>query len=209
GARAYGAPAAGRGAGPPARGGVPAPPHPWRSASARLRPRPAGGGPRDAGEGAGAVEEADGLRGRLAWGAAYVVVTGLAFPFEFGGRVFDFGWLFAWWPPALLLLAVRGLAPRRAAGLGLLLGTFAHGLVWHWIWVVTVRYGHAPGWVGVAAPLLLATHPGICIAGFAAASAALTGPARKLGPFGLAALWEGVEHGRALFLTGFSGAAHR
>ncbi len=149
------------------------------------------------------MEEADGLNRRLAWGAAYVLATGLAFPIELGGSVVDLGWLFAWWPPALLFLAVRGLAPRRAAALGFALGTLAHGLVWHWIWVVTVRYGHAPGWVGVGAPLLLATHPGICIAGFAAASAALAGPARKLGPFALAALWTAFEHGRSFFLTGF------
>jgi len=148
------------------------------------------------------VAGALGLTTRVAWGAAYVVVTFLAFPLELGGRVLDLGWLLAWWPPALLVLAVRGLPPKRAAALGFALGTLAHGLVWHWIWVVTVRYGHAPAWVGVVAPLLLATYPGACLAAFAAACRGI-GPAGSLGPFGLAALWTALEHGRSFLLTGF------
>jgi apolipoprotein N-acyltransferase len=152
------------------------------------------------------VEEAQGLRrGRtLAWGGAYVLVTFLAFPLELGGRVLDLGWLLAWWPPALLFLAVRGLAPRRAAWVGFVLGTLAHAAVWHWIWVVTVRYGNAPGWVGVVAPLLLATYPGAFMAAFAAASGWLRTPrGRVLGPFALAALWTALEHGRSFAFTGF------
>jgi apolipoprotein N-acyltransferase len=138
------------------------------------------------------------------FGAAYVAATVLAFPHEVGGRGLDLGWLFAWWPPALLLLAVRGLPSRQAAGVGFALGTLAHALVWHWIWVVTVRYGHAPGWVGVVAPLLLATYPGAFLGAFAAASVWLPlDRGRPLGPFALAALWTALEHGRSFVLTGF------
>jgi apolipoprotein N-acyltransferase len=146
------------------------------------------------------------------WGGAYVLATFLAFPFELGGRVLDLGWLLAWWPPALLFLAVRGLAPRRAAWVAFALGTLAHAAVWHWIWVVTVRYGDAPGWVGVAAPLLLASYPGALMGVFAAASGwlrmprgreAATAASRPLGPFALAALWTALEHGRSFLLTGF------
>ena len=150
------------------------------------------------------MEEAGSVRRKRAgFAAAYVLATVLAFPHEVGGRVLDFGLAFAFAPPALLCLALRGLAPRRAAGVGFALGTLAHALVWHWIWVVTVRYGHAPEWAGVGAPLLLATYPGLFVGAFAAASAALATPAKQPGPFTLAALWTACEHARSFFLTGF------
>ena len=48
--------------------------------------------------------------------------------------------------------ALRGLAPRaRRARSASPPGSRAHGLVLHWIYVVTVRYGHAPAAVGVVA----------------------------------------------------------
>lgn len=139
---------------------------------------------------------------RLAFAALYVAVTVFAFPHRLGERVLDLGLLLAWLPPAALLLAVRGLSVRRAAGLGFVLGTLAHGVLWHWIWVVTVRYGHAPGWAGVAAPLLLATWPGLFTGAFAAASVALARTA-PLSPFALAALWTALDHGRGTWLTGW------
>jgi len=145
-------------------------------------------------------------RRRTELGALYVLATVLAFPQELAGRVIDLGWLFAWWPPVLLLLAVRGLGPKRAAAFGLLFGTLAHAGVWHWIWVVTVRYGHAPGWVGVVAPLLLAIYPGLVIAAFASAGERLSSRA-PLGPLALAALWTALEHGRSFLLTGFPWAS--
>ncbi len=139
---------------------------------------------------------------RVACAALYLGVTVLAFPHRLGERVLDLGLLLAWLSPVALLLAVRGLDARRAAWLGFALGTLAHAGIWHWIWVVTVRYGHAPGWVGVGAPLLLATWPGLFTAAFAAGSVAL-GRRRPLSPFALAALWTALDHGRGTWLTGW------
>ena len=151
---------------------------------------------------AGGLAAGTAPRARVLWAGAYVAATVLAFPHEVAGRVLDLGSWFAWWPPALLLLAVRGLGARRAAGLALAAGTLAHGLVWHWIYVVTVRYGHAPAWVGVAAPLLLALYPAAFVALFAGVAERLSERA-VLGPVALAALWTAFEHGRTFALTGF------
>jgi len=139
---------------------------------------------------------------RLLCGTLYVVATGLAFPHRLGERVLDLGLWLAWLPPAALLLAVHGLSARRAFALGFGLGTLAHAGVWHWIYVVTVRYGHAPAWVGVAAPLLLATWPGLFMGAFAAASRALA-RSRPLGPFALAALWTALDWARGVLFTGW------
>jgi apolipoprotein N-acyltransferase len=142
------------------------------------------------------------LAQRLACAALYLAVTVLAFPHRLGERVLDLGLALAWLSPAALLLAVRGLDARRAAWLGFALGTLAHAGIWHWIYVVTVRYGHAPGWVGVGAPLLLATWPGLFTGAFAAGSSALA-RRRPLSPFALAALWTALDHGRGTWLTGW------
>jgi len=141
-------------------------------------------------------------RRRAPFALAYVLTTFLAFPYEQAGRVLDLGWLLAWWPPALLLLAVRGLGAKRAAGLAFAVGTLAHAAVWHWIFIVTVRYGHAPPFVGVVAPLVLALYPAAFVAAFAAAAERLSTRA-PLGPIALAALWTAFEHGRSFALTGF------
>ncbi len=136
------------------------------------------------------------------WGAVYVAATVLAFPHPLGDSVLDLGLVLAWLPPLALLLAVRGRSPGAAARWGFGLGVLAHAGVWHWIYVVTVHYGHAPAWVGVVAPPLLATWPGLFTAAFAAASVGF-GRRRPLSPFALAALWTALEHGRGVFLTGW------
>jgi len=140
---------------------------------------------------------------RAALCAGYAAATFLAFPFPFAGRVIDLGWLFAYVSPALLLLALRGLSPRAAALTAFGASVAAHALVWHWIYVVTVVYGHATVAVGVAAPALLAIYPGLFAAAFAAAFAALD--RRGLaGPFAVAALWTALyDHARSFILSGF------
>ncbi len=149
---------------------------------------------------------------RTGWLLLHVAVTFLAFPQPWGGRVVDLGGGLAWLLPLTAGAVVHGLAPRRAFGVGLVAGVLAHGAVLHWIWVVTVRYGHAPPLVGVLAPLLLAVYPGLFQACWSAALAALCG--RRLGarlalaaPWALAAGWAALDHGRTFVLSGFPWAS--
>lgn len=153
------------------------------------------------------AERARGVRGalfsaRTGWIAAYAALTFGAFPHPVGARVVDLGLVLAWLAPLPLLLALRGLPPRRAAGVAFLAGLAAHAAVLHWIYVVTVRYGHAPPAVGVVAPLLLASYIALHTAAFGAGAAALARAGRD-GPLALAALWTAVEWARSFVLTGF------
>ena len=140
---------------------------------------------------------------RAALCAGYAAATFLAFPFPLAGRVIDLGLGFAYVAPALLFLALRGLSPRAAALWAAGASLVAHTLVWHWIYVVTVVYGHAPVAVGVLAPALLAVYPALFAAAFGAAFAALD--RRDLAnPFAAALLWTALyDHARSFALTGF------
>jgi apolipoprotein N-acyltransferase len=142
-------------------------------------------------------------RTRAAFVAAYVAATFFAFPQPLFGRVVDLGALCGFLAPALLLLALRDLAPRRAAKWAGVASWLAHSAVLHWIYIVTVVYGHAPPPVGVLAPLLLALYPAL----HGAAFGALFAFARVRDPFApwlAAALWAAVyDHARTFVLTGF------
>ncbi len=134
--------------------------------------------------------------------AGHAAATFLAFPHPIAGRVLDLGWLFAWIAPALLLLALHGLSPRRAAAVGFCAGCLAHTAVLHWIYVVTVVYGHAPVLVGLLAPAGLAIYAAACFGAFGAAHAGLS--ARGLAsPLAVAALWTALDHARSFVLSGF------
>ena len=133
---------------------------------------------------------------------AYAIATFLAFPHPVGDRVVDLGLLFAWLSPFCLLVCIEGLAPARALRRGFLAGLLAHAAILHWIYVVTVRYGHAPPLVGAIAPVGLAVYVAAFTAGFSGCAAWLA--ARGLAsPLALAALWTGFEHLRSFVLTGF------
>ena len=148
---------------------------------------------------------------RLAWLGAYALLTFASFPHPIGGSVLDLGWLLAWGAPACLVLGLEGLTPRRAAWLGLAAGTVAHWAVVHWIYVVTVRYGHAHPVVGVIAPLGLALYVAVHTALFAWVWALLRQAAREGAPGGAwlgsplvaAALWTACDHLRSFSFTGF------
>ncbi len=139
---------------------------------------------------------------RIALLAGYAVVTFLSFPHPVAGRVLDLGVVFAWLGPALLLLGLHGLTPGRAARLGFVAGLVAHSAILHWIYVVTVHYGHAPAVVGVLAPVALAAY----IAVFAAALSAAWAGLGRFGlatPFAAAAVWTALDHLRSFALSGF------
>jgi apolipoprotein N-acyltransferase len=141
-------------------------------------------------------------RARFGLAAGYAVVTFLSFPHPLGERVVDAGLWLAWVGPAMLLLALRGLAPGAAARLGFFASLAAHSAILHWIFVVTVVYGHAPAVLGVLAPVGLAVY----VAGFGAAFGALQVPLRRLGwafPFAVAALWTALDWLRSVALSGF------
>jgi len=145
---------------------------------------------------------AAGARRRAAWLAGYAVVTFLCFPHPLGERVLDLGIALAWLAPALLLRGLLGLAPRRAALLGLAAGTAAHAAILHWLSIVTVVYGHAPFLAGLAAPLGLGLYLGVFPALFGAGMAWL-GRAGQGHPWSAACWWTALDHLRSFALSGF------
>jgi apolipoprotein N-acyltransferase len=140
--------------------------------------------------------------GRSAWLGAYAIVTALSFPHPVGDRVLDLGLALAWLGPALLISGVGGLRPGPAALRAFAAGLVAHSLILHWIYVVTVRYGHAPALVGVLAPMALAAYIAVFVAAFGAGWRWL---ARRgaANPLAAALLWTALEHLRSFALSGF------
>ncbi len=139
---------------------------------------------------------------RLALLGGYAVAIFASFPHPLGGRVVDLGSFCSWLAPALLLLGLQGLAPRRAAALAFAAGLAAHAAVLHWIYVVTVVYGHAPLVVGWLAPIALASYIAAFSAAFGAGVALL---ARRglASPLAAALWWTCLDHLRSFLLSGF------
>ena len=138
------------------------------------------------------------------WLLAYVAATFFAFPQPLGDTfVLDLGLLLAPVAPALLLVALRGLTPGRAAWVGFIAGWLAHAALLHWAYVVTVTYGHAPVIAGLLAPFGMALYIAPFIAGFAWV-AALLAQRGLANPFLLAAAWVTFEWLRSWVLTGFT-----
>ena len=142
------------------------------------------------------------FRRRLAFAVAYVICTVLSFPHLLAGRVIDLGAGMAWFGPAFLLLALTGLTPRRACLWATLSALAAHTVILHWIFVVTVEYGHAPMLIGMLAPALIATYVALFFSGFGFAHAWLARHGLA-SAFSAAALWTALEHARTHALSGF------
>ncbi len=137
-----------------------------------------------------------------AWLGAYAVFTFLSFPHPVAGRVVDLGAGVAWLGPACLWLGLRGHAPRSAAKRAFLASLAAHTAVLHWIWIVSVVYGHAHPVVGLLGPIGLGAY----IAVFTGVFGALAAGFARAGwgsPLLLAAAWAGVDYLRSFALSGF------
>lgn len=114
------------------------------------------------------------------------------------------------WPPVAavalvpFLLALRDLAPRRAACLGLVFGAAAIWGVGYWVPGALAHYYQQPMWFGVAFAFAASiVFAGSYTAGFAACAAWIgartTGAARAVA---IAVLWVAWELARARLLTG-------
>jgi len=100
--------------------------------------------------------------------ALYAILTFLTFPHEgLGGSAFDFGLVVVWFGPAALLVGITGLSPGRAARAAFFASLVSHAGLFHWFYVVTVRYGGMPAWLGVLSPLVPALYVSLFSALFA------------------------------------------
>ncbi|HKA14943.1 MAG TPA: apolipoprotein N-acyltransferase [Myxococcota bacterium] len=139
---------------------------------------------------------------RVIWSGAAALALFLAFPHPIAGRVIDLGWLLSWIAPALLVHALCGLAPRRALLWGFLTHWAAYSAILHWIYVVTVSYGHAHPVVGAIAPIALASYIAL-FGGLFGWSQAWLGARGLASPWSAALAWAALDHARSFALSGF------
>jgi apolipoprotein N-acyltransferase len=152
-------------------------------------------------------------RTRIVLLSGYVVATFLSFPHPVGERVIDLGLLCGWLSPAFLLLGLHGLIPRSAAKFAFVAAMLAHTAILHWLYIVSVTYGHMHPALGLLAPLGAGAHAALFTALFAAVLAWLGGRARSGGdekcrtavaaPWAVALLWTGCEYLRSIGSLGF------
>jgi apolipoprotein N-acyltransferase len=141
-------------------------------------------------------------RARLALLAAYGIANFLAFPHPIGERVVDLGLLCGWLSPALLILGVNGQSPRAAARAAFVAGTLSQSAIVHWIYVVSVTYGHAAPPMGVIGVLGIGAHTGLFTALFALGWT-LLGRRGMASPWAAALLWTVLEYARSAGPLGF------
>ena len=145
----------------------------------------------------------------LVYGAAYVVCTFFSFPqlLPFAGSAIDVGWAIAPFTVVFLLASlnarsIAGSSMRQSFVWGFLVSLVAHYALFHWFYVVTVDYGHAPVVVGLLAPLL----PSVFVSVFTALFCVGWQRLRRTGgatPVAAAFLWTAIDYIRGMALGGF------
>ena len=141
---------------------------------------------------------------RPVWGAAFALLLALAFPF----RALDVrlpeevGLVAGWLVLVPFVFLIRDLAPRRAFAQGALWGTLGYCGVLFWVYVVVTVHGHAAGWVGVAAVVLLSGYAGLHAGLAGALVAALRPTAGRAALLVLPAAWVVSEWLRSFDLFG-------
>ncbi|MCH8889923.1 MAG: apolipoprotein N-acyltransferase, partial [Myxococcales bacterium] len=145
-------------------------------------------------------------RARFALLTAYGVANFLSFPHPIGERVVDLGLLCGWLSPALLILGLNGQTPWAAAKAAFISGTLAQSAILHWIYVVSVTYGHAAPPMGVIGILGMGAHAGLFTAIFAIGWT-LLGRRGMASPWAAALLWTTLEYARSAGPIGFPWAA--
>ena len=164
-----------------------------------------------AGEDAEHSKQANSFSRPIRW-APWIVfglATFFAFPHEIPfahglglPSVIDLGLLLTWVVPASLVVAVDGLAPRRAAKAAFVGSFLTHVAFFYWFLVVTVVYAGMPLFLGLLAPLV----PALYVAPF---SALFAWEWTRFGGRGLrgalvgAALWVLVDWARGHVMGGF------
>ena len=135
--------------------------------------------------------------------ALYAALTLFSFPHELpGGFAFDLGRLLAWFGPAALIIGIDGLSARHAARAAFLASLAGHVVLFHWFFVVTVKYGGMSTWLGVLSPLLPSFYVSLFSALFAWTWTRYGATARF--PIGVGAmLWVAIDWARGHFLGGF------
>ena len=164
-----------------------------------------------AGEGAEHSKQADFFARPIRRGPWIVfgLATFFAFPHEIPfahglglPSVIDLGLLLTWVVPASLVVAVDGLAPRRAAKAAFVGSFLTHVAFFYWFLVVTVVYAGMPLFLGLLAPLVPALYVAPFSALFAWGWARFGGRGLRGALLG-AALWVLVDWARGHLMGGF------
>ncbi len=147
-------------------------------------------------------------RTRWAWAAGYGVATFFAFPQPIPGRetVIDLGLICAPLAVGCFLMMIEGLSRKQAVKVGFFASLVTHLVFFHWFYVVTVTYGHAPPILGWLSPLA----PALYISLFASLFAGSWQLLRASGvatPVAAALLFTAIDHFRGNAFGGFPWAS--